>query len=325
MQPYKIWQHPSRSFIKNTPLKQFTLLLLCLFSFQLALAQEETDDEYYEETEIADSLIVGLADSGDFQADNFLEDFLHSTGYYFDSSHIPAMDSYLGWDTKKIHPYVQKLDSITDSTLLILIDGEDCFFHPPTIGATTSGFGIRKWGRRYKFHYGTDLRLTTGDPVYAVFDGVIRIAQYSSSYGYVVVIRHYNGLETIYAHFSKLLVMPGMSIRAGEPIGLGGSTGRSTGPHLHFEMRYKGVAFNPDKVIDFSTKTLRSDSLYIDKNLFDHIKEVQKVNAAKYHKVKPGETLGHIARKYGTSVKAIQRLNGMRGTTIRAGKTIRVM
>lgn len=288
----------------------------------VSYAQEEEDDEY--EEEVNDSLIVDTAETHDIQADVFLEDFLHSVGYYFDTANVPAMDSYAFWDMKKIHPYEQRIDSIADSTLLVLVDGEDCFFHPPTIGPITSGFGIRRWGRRYKFHYGTDLKLSVGDPVYAVFDGVVRIAQFSQSYGYVVVVRHYNGLETIYAHFSKLLVVPGMSIRAGEPIGLGGSTGRSTGPHLHFEVRYKGVAFNPDKIFDFDAKRLRCDSLYVDKNLFDHIKEVKKVNAAKYHKVRKGETLGHIARKYGTSVTAIKRLNRMRGTNIRAGQTIRV-
>lgn len=296
-------------------------LLVCQFGF----AQIETEDEYEDEIEVNDSLVVDSVANEDVQADLYVEDFLHSIGYYFDTANVPAMDSYTGWDMKKIHPYEQRIDSIADSTLLILIEGEDCFFHPPTgVNLTTSGFGIRRWGRRYKFHYGTDLKLAIGDPVYSIFDGVVRIAQFSSSYGYVVVVRHYNGLETIYAHFSKLLVVPGMSIRAGEPIGLGGNTGRSTGPHLHFEVRYKGVAFNADKIIDFSTNTLKNDSLYIDMNLFDHIKEVKKINAAKYHRVKSGETLGQIARKYGTSVKAIQRLNGMRGTNIRAGKSIRV-
>ncbi|MHB1277486.1 MAG: peptidoglycan DD-metalloendopeptidase family protein [Bacteroidia bacterium] len=306
-------------------MKKFFLTGLTVLVCQFGFAQIETEDEYDEEIEVNDSLVVDSVANEDVQADLYLEDFLHSIGYYFDTANVPAMDSYTGWDMKKIHPYEQRIDSIADSTLLILIEGEDCFFHPPTrSNQTTSGFGIRRWGRRYKFHYGEDLKLAIGDPVYSIFDGVVRIAQYSSSYGYVVVVRHYNGLETIYAHFSKLLVVPGMSIRAGEPIGLGGSTGRSTGPHLHFEVRYKGVAFNPAKIIDFSSNTLKNDSLYIDMNLFDHIKEVKKINAAKYHKVKSGETLGHIARKYGTSVKAIQRLNGMRGTSIRAGKTIRV-
>ncbi|MBI1223405.1 MAG: peptidoglycan DD-metalloendopeptidase family protein [Bacteroidetes bacterium] len=306
-------------------LKKSLFLLLAFFAILPAWAQEETDDEYEDdEIELNDSLVVDSTSYDEIQMDNFLEDFLHEVGYYFDTANVPAMNSYDGWDMKKIHPYEQKLDSITDSTLLILVEGEDCFFHPPTVGNITSGFGVRRWGRRLKFHYGTDLKLTTGDPVYAVFDGVVRIAQYSKSYGYVVVVRHYNGLETIYAHFSKLLVVPGMSIRAGEPIGLGGSTGRSTGPHLHFEMRYKGVAFNPEKVIDFNTMSLRSDSLYIDKGLYDHIKEVKRINSAQYYKVRGGDTLGHIARRYGTSVRAIQRLNGMKSTRIRAGQMIRV-
>ncbi len=302
-------------------------LIFCMLLFLVATvarSQEVTEDEYEEDIELNDSLVVDSTSLEEIQADNFLEDFLHEAGYYFDTANVPAMDFYSGWDMKKIHPYEQFLDSIADSTLLLLVDGDDCFFHPPTNGRITSGFGVRRWGRRYKFHYGTDLKLSTGDPVYAVFDGVVRIAQYSRSYGYVVVVRHYNGLETIYAHFSKLLVVPGMTIRAGEPIGLGGSTGRSTGPHLHFEMRYKGVAFNPDKLIDFETMSLRSDSVYINKALFDHIKEVKRISAAKYHKVKSGETLGHIAIRYGTSVSTIKRLNGMRSSFIRAGQTIRV-
>jgi len=137
-------------------------------------------------------------------------------------------------------------------------------------------------------------------------------------------MRHYNGLETIYAHFSKLLVVPGMTIRAGEPIGLGGNTGRSTGAHLHFEVRYKGIAFNPNKIINWSENSLRGDSLFVSKQVFDHIKDVKILKAAKYHKVRRGETLGHIARRYGTSVSRLKRLNGLRGTTIRAGQRLRV-
>ncbi|TNE79449.1 MAG: LysM peptidoglycan-binding domain-containing protein [Bacteroidetes bacterium] len=303
----------------------FLFLCFGLLAGQPLWAQVE-DDEYSEdETElISDSLVVDSVSTEDIQLDNYLEDFLYEAGYYFDTTLAPATEVYQRWDMHTIHPYQSHLDSICDSTVLQLVDGEDCFFHPPTVGRITSGFGVRRWRRRLKFHYGTDLKLQIGDPVYAVFDGVIRIAQYSRSYGYVVVVRHYNGLETIYAHFSKLLVVPGMAIRAGEPIGLGGNTGRSTGPHLHFEVRYKGIAFNPDKVFDFDNNKLRSDSLVIDKNLFDHIKEVKKINSAKYHKVRSGETLGHIARRYGTSVRSIQRLNGMRGTMIRAGQSIRV-
>lgn len=285
-------------------------------------AQVEEEDEYNQEP---DSLML-LDSIGNQEANayDFLEDFLLQIGYYFDSSLIPAGEHYRMWDTKKIHPYSASFDSLTKGAELILADSFDCFFHPPTLGTITSPFGLRRWGKRYKFHYGTDLALRTGDPVYAVFDGVVRIAQYSTSYGYVVVIRHYNGLETISAHFSKLLVTPGMSIRAGEPIGLGGSTGRSTGPHLHFEIRYRGVAFNPEKIIDFNQNTLKSDTLVINKELFDHLKEVNRINAARYHKVKSGENLGSIARKYGTSVTTIKKLNGMKGTTIRAGQTIRV-
>jgi LysM repeat protein len=304
-------------------IKRCCFLFIVFCSVQSLCAQEEEDHGEEFETE-EDVLSADSAVADSLFEDSYFEEFLRSVGYYFDSTLIPWHGYYNLWDTRKIHPYQQCLDSVCDSTLLILADNEDCFFHPPALGHITSHFGMRRWGRRYKFHYGTDLKLQVGDPVYAVFDGVIRIAQYSKSYGYVVVVRHYNGLETIYAHFSKLLVVPGMAIRAGEPLGLGGSTGRSTGPHLHFEMRYKGMAFSPEKVINFQENKLISDSLYISKDLYGHIKEVNKINAARYHKIKSGETLGHIARRYGTTVKNIQRLNGMKNTNIRAGRTIRV-
>lgn len=305
--------------------KLYVLALLLFICVQPLLAQEEDDEYNDDETElVSDSLVVDSASTEDIQLDNYLEDFLYESGYYFDTTLAPATELYDQWNMSKIHPYDAKIDSIADSTVLILADNNDCFYHPPTVGRKTSGFGVRRWRRRLKFHYGTDLKLYTGDPVYSAFDGIVRIAQYSRSYGYVVVVRHYNGLETIYAHFSKLLVVPGMAIRAGEPIGLGGSTGRSTGAHLHFEVRYKGVAFNPEKIFDFENNKLKSDTLVVDKNLFDHIKEVKKITSAKYHKVKRGETLGHIARRYGTSVSQLKRLNGMRGTMIRAGQSLRV-
>ncbi len=313
---------PWRSLITNNVKQRILLLSIAIICFSWH-AQAQIEDEYAED-ELEDTTGIDTISTDELDAANYLEDFLYESGYYFDSSNIPAIDYYTTWDTKKIHPYEHKIDSIADSTIIILADTTDCLFHPPAVGKITSNFGIRRWRYRLKFHYGTDVKLYTGDPVYAAFDGVVRIAQYSRSYGYVVVMRHYNGLETIYAHFSKLLVVPGMSIRAGEPIGLGGSTGRSTGAHLHFEVRYKGIAFNPEKIIDFENNVLKHDTLIMDKNVFDHINEVKKLNAAKYHRVRRGETLGHIAIRYGTSVSRIKRLNGMRGTMIRAGQTIRV-
>ena len=297
-------------------------LLIFFGSFSLQAQIEEEEDLVLS----SDSLIETTTETEEIQfvEDHFFEGFLSEIGYYFDSTLIPSHEMYGIWDTEIIHPYQSRIDSIADGTVLRLVEGDDCFFHPPTLGQITSDFGLRRWGRKLKFHYGTDLKLQTGDPVYAMFDGIVRIAKYSSSYGYVVVLRHYNGLETIYAHFSKLLVVPGMTIRVGEPIGLGGSTGRSTGAHLHFEVRYKGVAFNPGLIIDWKNNTLKSDSLVVDASVFSHMAQVRKVNAAKYHKVKSGETLSSIAKKYRTSVGILKALNKMSSSRIRHGQVIRV-
>jgi len=105
----------------------------------------------------------------------------------------------------------------------------------------TSRYGIREGGK----HFGIDFRLDVGDTVYSVFCGKVRIAKWDDSYGYVVVVRHYNMSETVYAHLDKLLVTVNQEVVVGESIGLGGNTGVSTGPHLHFEIRYKGFPIDP--------------------------------------------------------------------------------
>ena len=105
----------------------------------------------------------------------------------------------------------------------------------------TSNYGMR--GNRK--HYGVDFRLNVGDTIFSVFCGKIRITKWDNTYGYVVVARHYNMSETVYAHLSKILVAVDQEVVVGDPIGLGGNTGQSSGPHLHFELRYKGFPINP--------------------------------------------------------------------------------
>jgi murein DD-endopeptidase MepM/ murein hydrolase activator NlpD len=114
--------------------------------------------------------------------------------------------------------------------------------------------------------------MKTGDPVYAAFDGVVRISKFSPSYGYMVVIRHYNGFETLYGHFSQLLCTPGQLVKSGMPIGLAGSTGHYTGSHLHFEIRFKGKNIDPTKVISFDNRCLISDTICLDGSYFQHLK-----------------------------------------------------
>lgn len=135
----------------------------------------------------------------------------------------------------------------------------------PVRGQLTSGYGYRpRFGR---VHKGVDLNLSVGDTVVAAFDGRVRITKFEArGYGYYVVVRHDNGLETVYGHLSRFLVKPNQYVKAGQPIALGGNTGRSTGPHLHFETRFMGIAINPTAIIDFENCVTHKDVFTFDKN-----------------------------------------------------------
>ena len=150
---------------------------------------------------------------------------------------------------------VRAVDLPEITTLPLLQAGET--FSATWYGKLSSTYKWR-WGRQ---HHGVDLGLKTGDPIYAAWDGIVRYAQWNKSgYGNCVVIRHKNGMETLYGHMSKLLVTPNQYVTSGEMIGLGGSTGRSSGPHLHFEIRYKDFSINPELIIDYSTRQLKLDT-----------------------------------------------------------------
>lgn len=134
----------------------------------------------------------------------------------------------------------------------------------PVKGKLVSAFGYRpRFGR---MHRGVDLDLNVGDTVVAAFDGRVRITKFERrGYGYYVVLRHDNGLETVYGHLSRFLVKPDQYVKAGQPIALGGNTGRSTGPHLHFETRFMGIALNPASIIDFENYVTHKDVYTFDK------------------------------------------------------------
>ncbi|MBL7811574.1 MAG: M23 family metallopeptidase [Bacteroidetes bacterium] len=175
----------------------------------------------------------------------------------------PFFDIYSYWDTLNLDPYKFDFATVTGQFNLTVLES-DCGFALPVAGAMTSGFGWR-WGHA---HTGVDLNLKTGDTVSSAFDGVVRMSTWYYGYGNCVVIRHHNGLETLYGHLSKRLVKPGDLVNAGQTIGLGGSTGYSTGPHLHFETRFMGKAFNPLGLIDFKSDSLLKDTLAFDKTSF---------------------------------------------------------
>lgn len=236
------------------------------------------------------------------------------------------------WDTTSPYHYGNDLSAMTDTTILPLLDAVHSNFVLPHNGIITSTYKQR--GKR--FHYGTDVDVVTGDTLKSCFDGVVRYADYSSGgYGNLVVIRHYNGLETYYAHLDKLMVKPNQELNAGEVIGLGGTTGRSTGSHLHFEMRFFGNALNPQKVIDFKNKRLISDSLAMHKELF-HYKRNYKYRPPaqqmasnngdkKYHRIRSGDSLYALALRNKTTVKRICALNGISANKVlRIGEKLRI-
>ena len=173
------------------------------------------------------------------------------------------------WDTTKLFPYrdVVKLADLPRSVDIELVDSLKCY-HYPYKAAIRSKFGMR---RRRK-HQGVDLPLKTGDPIYATFNGKVRISIPSSKsggYGNLIVIRHDNGLETFYGHLSERIVHADEWVEAGQIIGYGGSTGRSTGPHLHFETRYCGQSFDPERLIDFQSGNLRRETFLLKKSYLD--------------------------------------------------------
>jgi murein DD-endopeptidase MepM/ murein hydrolase activator NlpD len=238
-----------------------------------------------------------------------------------DSVWITAFEYFSNWDTKKVNIYNFDIREFKDTVLLRLYDEKigQSWKMPMTDILVNSRFGPR-WGR---MHGGTDLDLNTGDAVYTAFDGIIRVKGYDRyGYGYYYVVRHKNGLETLYGHLSKHVMEVGDEVLAGDLLGKGGSTGRSTGPHLHYELRYKGLVFDPEIVYDFEKSLITKQELLVTKALFGHI---AKASAAAYHRVKRGENLGSIARRYGVSVSQITKLNGISSRSIlRIGQSLRV-
>ena len=241
----------------------------------------------------------------------------------------PAEDLYEDWNNK----YAHQETVLPDSFRISLKD----FCMPTTSRVLTSNFGAR-WGRQHK---GLDIKVYIGDTIRAAFSGKVRIVRYERrGYGKYVVIRHYNGLETIYGHLSAQLVEENQEVRAGDVIGLGGNTGRSTGSHLHFETRLCGVALNPALMFDFRNQDVIDDSYMFHKDTYqresvvatrlrgvgggsfsegDEVVELASAAPAasyqhesRFHKVRKGETLYSIARKRGTTINAIMKLNHLK-------------
>jgi len=252
-----------------------------------------------------------------------------------DSSWVKVAGYYSIWDTHRVNPYRVDGRSYRDSLKLHLTDPTRQRYAKMPLLTTpiTSGFAFRG----YRWHYGMDLDLETGDSVKTVFDGVVRIQAWDGGgYGNYILVRHYNGLETVYGHLSKALVTVGTFVKAGQLIGYGGSTGRSTGSHLHFEVRYQGNPINPVLMYDFPGYKLRKDNFTITAALFNYYSRAltrsrsssgsgrpSRARQVVTHKVRSGDTFSEVAEKYGVRVSALKKLNpGVR--TLQPGKKLRI-
>ena len=228
-----------------------------------------------------------------------------------------AFSLYPGWDTNRVHVYGNGVE-IPDSFRIDLTG----FAMPTTNTRITSVYGPR----RYRMHNGLDVKVNVGDTIVAAFDGKVRIVNYErKGYGKYIVIRHTNGLETIYGHLSKQLVSVDETVKAGQVIGLGGNTGRSTGSHLHFETRFLGIALNPALLFDFTKQDVTADSYLFTKKRSRYGSGAAGTSGgARYYKVKKGDTLSRIAAKHGVSVSTLCKLNRITTKSIlRPGQVLR--
>jgi murein DD-endopeptidase MepM/ murein hydrolase activator NlpD len=206
--------------------KKLLVSVICTFVALGALSQNEQIAENNTETTSAKDIILSKF-----------------------NERMPAMDLYDSWNTSKCHI---KIDEIPATYKIDLRD----FSMPIKQNYITSNFGPR-WGRN---HNCIDIKAYLSDTIYAAFSGVVRIVKNDpKGYGNVIIIRHHNGLETIYGHLAKQIVKTNQIVKSGQPIGIAGNTGRSTGTHLHFETRFCGVAINPQEIFSFKHNDVTGD------------------------------------------------------------------
>lgn len=274
---------------------------------------------------------------------------------FFSEEEEPELDIYeTNWGSQAVNCYNEA--DVPQSRVINVAN-----FAMPCPGYVTSPYGYRKRFRR--MHKGIDLKVYTGDTIYAAFTGKVRLTRYQArGYGHYVVIRHENELETVYAHLSKVLVQPDQYVRAGQPIALGGNTGRSFGSHLHFETRFMGYPINPSAIFDFANQTVHTDEYTFDKRTYKNARDFSPAANAEHQRrwqeqqannpnkvastiptstkkkngnsksagsasytIRKGDTLSRIASRNGTTVKNICRLNGLSSNAkLRPGQKLRL-
>lgn len=242
------------------------------------------------------------------------------------------------WNTTDIRYQNCTFVGKNDTVSIGLIGDSDTPYVHPYKGKVISKFGIRS-GR---MHTGIDIKLNLGDSVLCAFDGQVRLAKRFSGYGNMVVVRHHNGLETLYAHLQSIDVKVGDVLKAGDLIGKGGRTGRATTEHLHFETRIFGEPFNSEKYIDFANCILKCDSLYYKNKQvvtsIDRIKSNEVVTPTQMvakavpasadpvqHIIQKGDTLWQLSKLYNTSIEKICGLNNiLPNQTLRVGMVLNI-
>jgi murein DD-endopeptidase MepM/ murein hydrolase activator NlpD len=228
-------------------------------------------------------------------------------------SDFPSHQIYQTWNTKKLW---NDLIIEKDSSFLFSLKSKKSNYTHPVCKTTVKKYGgtvtSKQGWRDGKRHNGVDVNCDQWDSVLCSFEGKVRFAKEYSGYGKVVVVRHFNGLETLYAHLAKIKVKPGQELKSGELIGLAGSTGNSEGSHLHFEMRFKNEVLNPENIIDFTTFSLKSDSLLIRKTG----KGFVALPLGNYqHKIEKGDYPLKIAIRYGMDITTFTELNKISNKT----------
>ena len=234
----------------------------------------------------------------------------------------PAYNLYPNWDNAHAHTFGNAV--VIPDTFRIDMTG---FCMPTTNTKITSKFGPR----RRRMHNGIDVKVYIGDTIRSAFSGKVRIVKDQGrrvGYGKYIIVRHENGLETVYAHLSKQLVAEDQYVEAGEVIGLGGNTGRSTGSHLHFETRFLGQAINPALLFNFEKQDIVADSYLFMKGNNRYPRKNTNVVASsgdvQYYKVRKGDSLSRISRKTGVSIDRLCKLNGItRNTTLRLNQVLK--
>jgi murein DD-endopeptidase MepM/ murein hydrolase activator NlpD len=312
---------------RNDAVFEIILITLLAFSSHIALAQADIKENLTQQ-EIVTILGTGrklVVDKVTTKLETSILDSILMMKFEIDEREnlFPADDLYAGvWNNRYVRDYsgVEMPDSFR-------IDLSN--FVMPFEGRITSHFGPR----RRQFHYGTDIKVLTGDTIVAAFEGRVRVRQYERrGYGYYLVLRHPNGLETVYGHLSKFLVELDENVKAGQPIGLGGNTGRSTGSHLHFECRFLGQAIDPADIVDFVNFGTYDDTYLFQKSKINRISannrnyrpSLAQDGSMTYHRVRSGDTLSGIAKRYRVTVAQLCRLNGITPTTVlRIGRVLR--